>query len=177
MNKLINRIALAKLLLKLAAVSTDKGELTYEGDLAVGTEVYVQNGDEIAPAEDGEYVAEDGQTLVIADGKIAEIKEAEQPAEEEAPAETEEPVQEEEAPAETEEPTEEPAETNDEVEELKRQLEEKDAKIAELEAKVAELEGKNAEQEEALKMSTEKSAKEVAKENKQNMGFKSYIRK
>ena len=58
-------------------INTDKGMLSYEGDLAVGTDVNVagENGEEM-DAPDGEYIAEDGRTIVVADGKVIEIKEA-----------------------------------------------------------------------------------------------------
>ena len=88
-NKL--KVALKRALsLELGRVATDKNELVFDGELAVGTEVFVEdeNGDFI-PAEDGEYLAEDGRTLVVADGKISEIreKEAEEEVEEEVEAE------------------------------------------------------------------------------------------
>lgn len=58
-------------------INTDKGVLSYDGELAVGTEVTVagENGEEVA-APDGEYVAEDGRTIVVAEGKVTEIKDA-----------------------------------------------------------------------------------------------------
>ena len=58
-------------------INTDKGMLSDEGDLAVGTDVNVagENGEEM-DAPDGEYIAEDGRTIVVADGKVIEIKEA-----------------------------------------------------------------------------------------------------
>ena len=58
-------------------INTDKGVLSYEGELAVGTDVNVagENGEEM-DAPDGEYIAEDGRTIVVADGKVIEIKEA-----------------------------------------------------------------------------------------------------
>lgn len=67
----------------LASVATDKGDLYYEGELAVGTEVFVadEEGNQVAAA-DGEYTLEDGKVVVAADGKVAEIIEV---AEEEAP--------------------------------------------------------------------------------------------
>ena len=70
----------------LASVATDKGDLLYEGELAEGTEVFVVDaeGNQI-PAEDGDYILEDGKTIKVAEGKIAEIVEPE--AEEETPAE------------------------------------------------------------------------------------------
>lgn len=58
-------------------ITTDKGVLSYEGELAVGTDVNVagENGEEM-DAPDGEYIAEDGRTIVVSDGKVIEIKEA-----------------------------------------------------------------------------------------------------
>ena len=62
-------------------INTDKGVLSYVGELAVGTEVNITNEDgSVAPAPDGEYTAEDGSTIVVAEGKVAEIKEAAAPA-------------------------------------------------------------------------------------------------
>ena len=71
----------------LASVATDKGDLLYEGELAEGTEVFVVDaeGNQI-PAEDGDYILEDGKTIKVAEGKVAEIVEAE-PIAEETPAE------------------------------------------------------------------------------------------
>ena len=70
----------------LASVATDKGDLLYEGELTEGTEVFVVDaeGNQI-PAEEGDYILEDGKTIKVAEGKIAEIVEPE--AEEETPAE------------------------------------------------------------------------------------------
>ena len=87
------KVALKKMLsLELGRVSTDKGELVYDGELAVGVEVFIEdeNG-ELQPAPDGEYIAENS-TIIVKDGKVAEIKENEpddKPAEEaaEEPAE------------------------------------------------------------------------------------------
>lgn len=78
----LKRLQLAAAILRLAAVSTDKGELRYEGELAVGVEVGVVDGEETRAAEDGEYTLEDGRVIVVAEGKIAEIREAEEPEEE-----------------------------------------------------------------------------------------------
>lgn len=62
-------------------INTDKGTLTYEGELAVGTAVTIDG----APAADGEYTAEDGRIIVVADGVVSEIKDA-APAQEPAAA-------------------------------------------------------------------------------------------
>lgn len=74
---------------ELASVATDKGELLYEGEIAVDTEVFVADAEgNQTPAEDGDYVLEDGRTLKVAEGKVAEIVEAE-PIAEETPEEAE----------------------------------------------------------------------------------------
>ena len=69
---------------------TDKGELIWEGeeDLKEGDEVFVEGEDgELAPAPEGEYKTEDGKTIVVAEGKVAEIRD---PEAEVAPEEVEE---------------------------------------------------------------------------------------
>lgn len=137
-------LTLKKALLQFAEVVTDKGTLTIDGELAVGVDVYV--GDEVAA--DGEYVLEDGRIVVVAEGKVSEIKEAEpaeptEPAEPVANAEPTEPATE---PTEPTEPTTEPSaqavinELTEKVAELEAELIEKENKITELEAKLAELE-------------------------------------
>lgn len=85
-NKMENKIMqkVRELLVKLAKVTTDKGELAYEGDLEVGTEVVDSDGVAVA---DGDYTLEDGKTIVIKDGKVETIKEAVELEEEEVPAE------------------------------------------------------------------------------------------
>lgn len=60
----------------LASVATDGGDLSYEGTLEVGTEVFVtdEEGNQ-TPAPDGDYKTEDGKTIKVADGKVTEIVE------------------------------------------------------------------------------------------------------
>ena len=74
---------------ELASVKTDKGDLLYDGELAVGTEVFVadEEGNQTA-APDGDYTLENGNVVKVAEGKVSEIVEAEP--EEETPAEAEE---------------------------------------------------------------------------------------
>lgn len=147
-------LKLARMLMKFAEVETDKGLLTYEGELVVGNEVFIEKDGELIPAEDGEYVAED-KTIVVKDGKIAEIVEVNnedtQPAPEEGVMIEGEDV---------ENPT------DNTIKE-----DEKEVKIAELEAVIAEkdneIESLKAEIEEMktkLQMSTDKSPKEKMKE-------------
>ena len=81
-NKIMQKVR--ELLVKLAKVTTDKGELSYEGDLEVGTEVVDANG---VAVSDGDYTLEDGKIIVIKDGKVETIKEAAELEEEEVPAE------------------------------------------------------------------------------------------
>ena len=58
-------------------INTDKGTLSYDGELEVGTAVSVTDEEgNTSPAPDGEYVAEDGRTIVVADGVVTEIKDA-----------------------------------------------------------------------------------------------------
>ena len=87
-NKMENKIMqkVRELLVKLAKVTTDKGELSYEGDLEVGTEVVDANG---VAVSDGDYTLEDRKIIVIKDGKVETIKEAEslEGEEDEVPAE------------------------------------------------------------------------------------------
>ena len=59
----------------METITTDKGELSYNGELAVGTEVFVvDENDESIPAEDGDYKI-DGKTIKVVDGKVSEIVE------------------------------------------------------------------------------------------------------
>ena len=81
MSKL-NRIkeALRRALVAFAEVTTDKGVLGWDGDedLKAGDAVWIVNEDGTrADAADGDYVTEDGKTIVVADGKVAEIRDPE----------------------------------------------------------------------------------------------------
>ena len=124
-------LKLARMVMNLSEVKTNKGELISETVIEVGSEVFIEDAnDMLVPAPDGEYVTQDEVTLVVADGKVVEIREKET---EEAPVE-EQPVEEQpveeplaEEPVE-EQPMDEPA-----------QPDERDQRIAELEAQIAEL--------------------------------------
>lgn len=66
------KLTLQKLLLQFGEVSTDKGLLEYTGEeLMVGAEVFIDGN----PAPDGEYKIAEDKVIVVADGKVAEIKE------------------------------------------------------------------------------------------------------
>ena len=145
----INRLKLAKLLLKFAEVETDKGLLTYEGELVVGNEVFIEKDGELIPAEDGEYVAED-KTIVVKDGKIAEIVEVNKVDEQPVPIEGEE----------VENPTDNTIKEDEKdikIAELEAVIKEKDNEIESLKAEIEEMKTK-------LQMSTDKSPKEKMKE-------------
>lgn len=71
---------------KLGRIATDKGELSWEGeeDLKAGDAVFIDEN----PAPDGEYRTEDGKVIVVVEGIVSEIKDAEaEVAPEEVPAE------------------------------------------------------------------------------------------
>lgn len=142
-NKNMNKFfKLAKAIMKLAEVKTDKETLIIRGEIAVGEPVFIETEEGPIEAPDGEYTLEDGTVLVVAAGLIAEIKEVEKKEE----------LEEEEIPVD-----------NKEVDELKARIAELEAEIAEKDAYIAELEGKITEQEESLKEANEKLKMSVEK--------------
>lgn len=158
---------LRSILVEMNEVSTDKGILVWNGEeeLAVGDAVKGLNeeGTEV-DLEDGDYVTEDGKTIVVKEGKVEEIKEKEEApvAEEEKPIEEEpKPIEGEEKPIEEEEkPIDEPQEDEKDlkIKELEDALAAKDAEIEELKAKIAELENEPAAKDAAQEFA---NAKEV----------------
>lgn len=146
-------LKLARMVMHLSEVKTNKGELISETVIEVGSEVFIEDAnDMLVAAPDGEYVTQDEVTLVVADGKVVEIREKET---EEAPVE-EQPVEEPLA----EEPVEEQP-----VEEA--EPDEKDAEIAKLQAQIEELNSIIAEKDEEigrLKAELEKSDSKPAEE-------------
>lgn len=139
-------LKLAKMLLNLKMVESDKGTLIIESDLAVGVEVSVEDVEgNVVPAQDGEYII-DNQKVVIKEGKIESIEVLEP-----EPEPTPEPEEMAEETA-TEEVTE-PDEKDLKIEELEGLLKDRDAVIEELTAKIKELEDKlNKPVEEPIKM-------------------------
>ena len=125
---IINRIKLARAIMKFASVVTDKGELIYEGDVLVeGTNVFVEdeNG-EIVAAADGEYIAED-RRIVVKDGEVELIVEKEPAQQVENLDEKDEKIAALEA---------EVKQKSDKIDELNNVIAEKDEYIAELESKL-----------------------------------------
>ena len=160
---------LAKLLIEveMSQLKTDNGIFVYEGEeIAVGTALFIEDEEgNRTPAENGTYTLEDGKKIVVEDGKIAEIIEVEEPAEEEIveePAEevAAEEVVEEPAPAE-EQPAE---EEKDNVAELTKRVEDLEATMAEI---VAAMEALKTETLSKLNMSAAQPA-EVEFENVKN---------
>lgn len=154
MNKLFK---MAKAILKLAEITTDKETLIVEGEIEVGKPVFVESEDGPTPAENGDYTLENGDIVVISDGVIIEIKKVEEEMEEMEEIE--------------EDPTPDPriAELETENEALKTENEELKTRIAELEAKIAE-------QEEKLKMSVETPLTKNNIFNKENKALKYFVK-
>ena len=74
------KAALAKFFAALGNVSTDKGVLSWDGDedLKAGDEVFILDGEgNRAVPEDGDYITTDAKTIVVAEGRVAEIKDPE----------------------------------------------------------------------------------------------------
>lgn len=70
------KTALAKALLELGTVTTDKGILSWDGDddLEAGVNVYIEDKDgNRTQASDGDYKTRDGKVIRVADGKVSEI--------------------------------------------------------------------------------------------------------
>lgn len=74
------KAALVKVLAQFGSVTTDKGVLVWDGDedLKEGDAVSVEAEDgSTSQAGDGEYKTPDNKTIVVADGKVAEIRDPE----------------------------------------------------------------------------------------------------
>lgn len=143
MNKKSFKMFFRSLLTKLGEVKTDKAVLTYDGDgeLEVGMEVFVETEAddtiEYVHPEDGEYVMEDGRTIVIKDGFVEEIKEAQA---QEPTTEPTEPMPEEMAePMEPMEPTTEPMEPTEPTFDAEAAYNEVLAEVQTLKAELQEL--------------------------------------
>lgn len=151
-------LKLARMVMNLSEIKTNKGELISETVIEVGSEVFIEDAnDMLVPAPDGEYVTQDEVTIVVADGKVVEIREKEQeeqPTEEqpvEQPVEeplVEEPVEEQpmDEPAQPDEKDKRIAELEAQIEELNQVIVEKDELIGELRKKLEETDSKPAEE-------------------------------
>lgn len=152
-NKLLK---LAKMVMQFAELQADKGTLTFDGELAVGTEVYIEVDGEFQPAQDGEYMTET-QKITVKDGKVEEIEAIEMPEPEpiEEMAEELEP-----------EPTIEPDERDTTIAELHAEVARLTEEIAVKDTEIEKLKGEN----EQLKIEVEtlknKPVEEPIKMNK-----------
>ena len=177
MNKKSFKMFFRSLLTQLGEVKTDKAVLTYDGDgeLEVGMEVFVETEAddtiEYIHPEDGEYMTEDGRTIVIKDGFVEEIKEkVEDPTEPMEPMEPAEPTNNNMAepmePAEPVEPAE-PAEPTFDAEASYNEL------VAEIQTLKAELQGLKDKVNELLKVPAEEDAfsKQTKEEKTEHKGF------
>lgn len=164
---------LQSMLEQFSQLSTDGGLLTWVGEEElpeIGDVIMVidEEGNE-SKAENGEYRAENGKVIIIEDGKVSEIRDAEpveEPAEEPEEQPQEEPQEEpaEEPAEEPEQPAEEPQEEPEEKPEEQPEEDEKDKRIADLESEVARLEEENGALKERIKELEEKSAADPASE-------------
>lgn len=95
--------------------------LSFEGEeLVSGIEIFIVDETGKNPASDGEYILEDGQTIIVAEGKVAEVKMPEDPIE--AP-ETEDVLPVAEIPMAEEEPVvEKPKEEDDRIKKLEDEI-------------------------------------------------------
>lgn len=133
---------LKSILVQLGEVTTDKGILTYDGDLAKGVEV--KNEDGSKPA-DGEYKVGEDKVIVVKDGYVDEIREIEEEMAEEKPedkkaADKKADEKPQEKPKADEKPKEEGDPKPNEVEELKKLVEEHTALLTELSDRLKALE-------------------------------------
>ena len=163
------KVALKSMLsVKLAEIVTDKETLIFDAEeLAEGVEVFIKREEEIVPAEDGEYTSEDGRIIVVAEGKVTEIKEVEK---EKVEVEAEVIV----------EPTDAPVEVEVEDDELKRKMEEITGALTEILNSIAALEGRIDDiNERVTKLEKEPIADpvEVEVEEPVKMSRMSYLRK
>lgn len=127
---------LKSILVQLGEVTTDKGILTYDGELAPGVEV--KNEDGSKPA-DGEYKVGEDKVIVLKDGYVDEIREIEEEMAEEKPDEKPADEKPQEKPADEKPKDDGEAKPND-VEELKKLVDEHAALLTELNDRLKALE-------------------------------------
>ncbi len=172
--------------LKMGEVKTDKATLIWDdkdGDLKAGDEVFVEVDEEIRPAEDGEYITEDGKTIVVVEGKVAEIRDAEAEVAPEAEVEAEAVEAAEEAAEPEAEPIDEPeveetASEEDRIAALESRvgalvdaLNEMTTVIGNLEGRIGELEGKLASVEAPAADPVEEVTVEASEQKKSRLDY------
>lgn len=162
-NKKKVRLFFKSLLMQLAEVETDRAKLIFDApELKEGVEVFVESdgeNEDYIPAPDGDYKTNDGKTIKVANGVVAEIIDDNA---EVAPEKEEEVAQEMAEETTVENPTNEGEETDTKaIVELRKEVNELYARIEKLENLVAELakeEGAKPAEEEFKDMETKTNA-------------------
>lgn len=78
MSQLFSKVR--SLFAEMKSVQSDKGELFFDGELAVDTEVFLKTGEDFIPAPTGEYLV-DGTLYKVTDGVVIEAEKTEAPVE------------------------------------------------------------------------------------------------
>lgn len=81
---------LAKAIVNLGNITTDKGVLSWDGDddLKAGDAVFIEDAEgNRSAAPDGDYITEDGKTIVVVEGKVSGIQDPKAEVAPEEPAE------------------------------------------------------------------------------------------
>lgn len=145
-NKKKVRLFFKSLLMQLAEVETDRAKLIFDApELKEGVEVFVESdgeNEDYIPAPDGDYKTNDGKTIKVANGVVAEIIDENAEVAPENPEEVKEEVAQEMAEEEptVENPTNEGEESDTRaIVELRKEVNELYARIEKLENLVAEL--------------------------------------
>lgn len=158
-NKLLK---LAKMVMQFTEQQTDKGILTFDGELAVGTDLYIEVEGEFQPAQDGEYLTET-QKITVKDGKVEEIEAIEMP----EPEPIEEMVEEvEPEPTIEPEPTVEPDERDTKIEELQAEVARLTEELAVKDTEIERLNGENEQLKTEVETLKNKPVEEPIKMNK-----------
>lgn len=134
MTKLSKKIM--KAIVKFGSVKTDKGELYWvgEGQLEVGDELFMDEGEDRVKVEDGEYITEDETKITVTEGLVSAIE----PKEEQEPENEPENEQENEENEPDNDPEQKP-EADEKYDELKSEIEALKADIESMKAEIAEL--------------------------------------
>ena len=161
-NKLLK---LAKMVMQFTEQQTDKGTLTFDGELAIGTEVYIEVEGEYQPAPDGDYFTET-QKITVKDGKVDELEAIEMP----EPEPIEEMVEEvEPEPTIEPEPTVEPDERDTKIAELQAEVARLTEEIAVKDGEIEQLKGENEQLKTEVETLKNKPVEEPIKMNKTDL--------
>lgn len=173
-------LKLARMVIKFGETRTDNGILIYEGELGVGSDIFVEQDGELIVAPDGDYVTENGTIITVVSGKIESITEPDGDKEDDLDAEEtidEQPIENEEVEPTVENPNNDGEETDTEaIIEIRKEINELYSRINELEeiikGKDAEIERLNSHIEQFSKPAIEEVEVVTNKENKFSKYFK-----